>query len=295
MTENTRYVLVTAAYNEEALLDATIAAVGAQTIPPACWVIVSDGSTDRTDEIVKRRMQEFSWLRLYRITEDHPRNFAAQVYAINQGLEQARGLDYEFIGNIDADVSMGPEYFERLLGRFREDAKLGLAGGAIHEKSRDGQFRGRLTNSPASVAHACQLFRRECFADVGGAYVPLPYGGPDAYAETAARMKGWTVRTFYDLVMFHHRPTGSAGGLLRSWYRQGKMDYSLGSLPAFEAFKLAKRLFEKPYILGALARLAGFADCYIHGEKRAVSDEFVAYLRTEHRKRLRTLFRATQT
>ena len=288
-----KYVLVTAAYNEEALIEATIQSVAAQTVPPARWVIVSDGSTDRTDEIVQRYAVENPWIHLHRITEDHPRNFAAQVYAINAGMAQLQGLDYDFIGNLDADVTMGPEYFERLLLRFKQDPQLGLAGGAIHEKAADGQFRARLTNSPTSVAHACQLFRRGCFSAVGGAYVPLPYGGPDAYAETTARMKGWRVQTFDDLVMFHHRPAGSAGGLLRSWYRQGKMDYSLGALPLFELFKLAKRVAEKPYGIGALARLAGFINSYLRGEDRAVSEEFVAYLRKEHKRRLINLFRPT--
>src|SRR5277367_1341782 len=169
-----QYVLVTAAYNEEALIEATIQAVAAQTVPPARWVIVSDGSTDRTDEIVQRYALENPWIHLHRIVEDHPRNFAAQVYAINAGMAQLQGVDYDFIGNLDADVTMRPEYFERLLARFQQDQQLGLAGGAIHEKASDGQFRARLTNSPTSVAHACQLFRREWFSAVGGGYVPLP-------------------------------------------------------------------------------------------------------------------------
>src|ERR1022692_4850163 len=98
------YVLVTAAYNEGGFIENTIRSVISQEVPPARWVIVSDGSTDNTDEIVKRYAAQYDFIQLYRITEDHPRNFAAQVNAINAGIAQLSGAEYEFIGNMDADV-----------------------------------------------------------------------------------------------------------------------------------------------------------------------------------------------
>jgi len=287
------YVLVTAAYNEGGFIENTIRSVISQEVPPARWVIVSDGSTDNTDEIVKRYAAQYDFIQLYRITEDHPRNFAAQVNAINAGIAQLSGAEYEFIGNMDADVTMEPAYFRLLLEKFRNDTKLGLGGGMIYEQDVDGKFKGRKTNSRTSVAHACQLFRKECFASVGGKYIPLPYGGPDTYAETTARMKGWHVESFEDLTMFHHRPTGSAGGLLKSCFRQGKMDYSLGALPLFEILKLVSRVWEKPYLIGSIVRFAGFVHSYSQREQRAVPREFMSYLRKEQRHRLTSLFRAT--
>jgi glycosyltransferase involved in cell wall biosynthesis len=287
------YVLATAAYNEGRFIENTIRSVISQEVPPLKWVIVSDGSTDNTDEIIKRYAVQYGFIQLYRITEDHPRNFAAQVNAINAGMEQLRGTEYEFIGNMDADVTMDPTYFKLLLEKFKHDPKLGLGGGMIYEQGLDGNFKGRKTNSRTSVAHACQLFRKGCFASVGGQYIPLPYGGPDTYAETTARMKGWHVESFEDLTMFHHRPTGSAGGLLKSCFRQGKMDYSLGALPLFEMLKLASRVWVKPYLLGSMVRFAGFVHSYSQREQRAVPSEFMSYLRKEQRQRLTSLFRAT--
>jgi glycosyltransferase involved in cell wall biosynthesis len=287
------YVLVTAAYNEGGFIENTIRSVISQEVAPVKWVIVSDGSTDQTDEIVKRYAVKCRFIQLYRITEDHPRNFAAQVNAINTGIAQLKGSEYEFIGNMDADVTMEPSYFRLLLEKFRHDPKLGLGGGMIYEQDADGKFKGRKTNSRTSVAHACQLFRKDCFTSVGGEYIPLPYGGPDTYAETTARMKGWHVESFDDLTMFHHRPTGSAGGLLKSCFRQGKMDYSLGALPLFEILKLASRVWVKPYLIGSLVRFAGFLHSYSHREKRAVPMEFMSYLRKEQKHRLTNLFRAT--
>jgi glycosyltransferase involved in cell wall biosynthesis len=287
------YVLVTAAYNEEAFIEEVIRSLVAQDAPPKRWIIVSDGSTDKTDEIVNRYAAQYKFIQLHRITEDHARNFTAQVNAINAGFQQLKDEEWDYIGNMDADVTMEPNYFSQLLGKFEENARLGLGGGSIHERNADLTFQSRKTNSVTSVAHAAQIFRKECFEAVGGSYLALPYGGPDTYAETTARMKGWHVESFPELPVFHHRPTGAAGGLLRSWYRQGKMDYSLGALPMFEVFKIAKRLSSKPFLVGAMARMAGFLHSYYSREKRAVSSEFMTYLRQEHRQRISSMFRVT--
>jgi poly-beta-1,6-N-acetyl-D-glucosamine synthase len=293
MTPN--YVLVTAAYNEGKLIENTIRSIISQTHPPARWVIVSDGSTDATDEIVQRYAAEHPFLQLARITEDHPRNFAAQADAINHGLARIGQTEYGFIGNMDADITLEPDYFARLLQKFEKDPSLGLGGGAIFEPCADGQFRERPTNSTASVAHACQLFRRECFEAIGGGYRSLPYGGPDTHAAVVARMKGWQVESFADLKVFHHRPTGTAGGALPGFFRQGKMDYSLGTLPLFEFLKLLRRVRMKPYVIGSMVRLAGFLDSYWRGEKRAVPDDFVAYFQDEQRQRMKNFVRLPYT
>lgn len=291
--EGGSYVLVTAAYNEGALIENTIRSVISQHCRPAKWVIVSDASTDDTDAIVTRYAEEYQFIRLYRLTLDHPRNFAAQALAINAGIVQVVQEECEFIGNLDADITFAPSYFAQLLQKFQEDPRLGLAGGLVHEKCSDGVFRSRRDNSIRSVAHAVQLFRRACFQAVGERYVPLPYGGPDTYAEVTARMNGWRVASFPDLEVRHHRVTGSAGGMLRSCVRQGRMDHSLGTLPLFEVMKVLRRVNIKPYAVGSVARLAGFILSYLRNEKRPVSGDFVAYLRHEQSARLMNLFRGT--
>lgn len=285
------YVLATAAYNEGKLIEGTIQSMISQRCRPAKWIIVSDASTDNTDEIVSRYAAQYDFIQLLRLTDDHPRNFAAQAIAINAGIERLEAMDYDFIGNLDADVTLEPSYFERLLAKFDADPQLGLGGGAICEKCPDGVFRGRPGNSVSSVAHAVQLFRKACFEMVGSRYALLPYGGPDTFAEVSARKAGWRVESFEDLPVFHHRPTGSAGGVLRGYFRQGKMDYSLGTLPSFEILKVLKRFHAKPRGLGAAARLAGFLLSYCRREKRAVSNDFISYFRKEQGAKMRGFFR----
>jgi poly-beta-1,6-N-acetyl-D-glucosamine synthase len=285
------YVLVTAAYNEDSYIERAMRSIISQTIRPAKWIIVSDGSTDETDGIVEQYVKKNSFIRLYRISEDHPRNFAAQVNAINCGLSQLRHTDYSFVGNLDADITLEPEYFALLLEKFRLDPRLGIGGGTVCERCSDGEFRPRRVNSSTSVPHACQLFRRDCLESIGGSYLPLRHGGPDTHAEILARMKGWRVGSFADLKVFHHRPTNSAEGTLRGAFRQGKMDYSLGALPVFEIFKLLRRAWVKPYLIGSMTRCAGFIHSYCLREERAVSNDFVIYLRQEQKQRIIDLFR----
>jgi poly-beta-1,6-N-acetyl-D-glucosamine synthase len=284
-----RYVLVTAAYNEENYIENLIKSVVAQVHRPMSWVIVSDGSTDRTDEIVNEYARLHDFIHLYRITEDHPRNFVAQVHAINAGFAELRTRDFEFIGNLDSDITLDPTYFSELLARFELDPRLGLAGGYICEVDR-GKFRCRRSNSPLSVAHAIQLFRRECFEQIGGVYVPMPYGGPDWQAEVNARLHSWKVQAFTDLSVYHHRPTGAAAGLLKTSYREGLMDHSLGSHPYFELFRVARRLREKPYVLGAMVRLWAFIAASVRRSTRPVSGDFIEFLRKYELTRLKNLF-----
>ncbi len=282
------FVLATAAYNEESNIERVLSSVARQSKRPKLWVIVSDGSIDRTDAIVQSYVDQYEFIKLHRINKPHERNFAAQAVAINRGFSLVREIDYRYIGNLDADISLDSDYFERLISKFESNDRLGLAGGYIYESS-DGMFRSRKTNSINSVPHGVQMFRRECFAALGG-YVPLPYGGPDWHAEVTARRAGWKVQSFPDLKCYHHRVTGGASGRVKYCFGQGFMDYSLGTDPWFEAAKLARRVSAKPYFLGATARLAGFLLACLRKPKRPVSADFISYLRAEQRSRLRDLF-----
>jgi poly-beta-1,6-N-acetyl-D-glucosamine synthase len=289
------YVLVTAAYNEERFIENTILSVIAQTCRPVEWNIVSDASTDRTNEIVASYAACYDFIHLVQVTDDHARNFAAQVSAINLGIRKLKIREFEYFGNLDADITLDSSYFSRLLEKFSGSPRLGLGGGAIYERSADGEFKARKRNSKRSVAHACQFFRRECFEAIGGCYFPMPYGAPDVYAEVASRMNAWEVATFSDLPVHHHRVTGSADHYLRNSFRQGKADYSLGTLPIFELIRTMRRCVDKPYVIGSLARLAGFSHSYWSRELRPVPEHFIHYLRREQAQRIAHLFQSETT
>lgn len=287
MSAPKKYVLLTAAYNEKSYIGATIESIAAQTHRPERWVIVSDASKDGTDDIVRLYAEKHSFIHFVRIAEKHHRNFGAQVMAIRRGFEDLAGVEYDFIGNLDADLTFEPDYFEKLLLKFEADPRLGIGGGFVQERGPDGVFRDRPFNSERSVGHAVQLVRRECYEAIGG-WIPMPYGGQDWQALVSAEMRGWRARSFPDLPVYHHRPTGTGDRIFRNFFREGRMDYSIGSLPLFELFKLARRFKQKPYVLGALVRMFGFFWGYWLREERPVSSEFIAYVRRNQKGALRS-------
>lgn len=278
------YALITAAWNEEAFIEEPLRAVTAQSVPPRQWVIVSDGSTDRTDAIVQQYSARYPFVQLYRMPKRHERSFAAQVDAINAGYQQLRHLEFDFVGNVDADISMEPDYFELLLAEFNACPRLGLAGGIIFDK-KGSTFQKRHLNRPHSVMHGVQLFRRECFDMIGG-YARLPHGSPDWHAEVSLRMQGWEVRSIPSLRAFHHRPTGRGGNIIWYSYRQGLADYALGTHPLFELAKVTRRISYGYWGINAIAELTGFIHAYCRRDPRAVSGDFVQFLRKEQLHRL---------
>jgi glycosyltransferase involved in cell wall biosynthesis len=282
------YCLMTAAYNEQDNIGRTIESVLAQTLLPKRWVIVSDGSTDKTDEIIKSYAEKSDFILFLKMTREPGRSFGRKVAALRAGGKLLEDVRFTFIGNLDADISLDADYFENLLRCFDREPSLGLAGGFVCEHTQ-GEFQSRPSNRAYSVAHAAQLVRREVYEQIGG-YAGCRYGGEDWHAQTAAKMVGWRAEAFPELKVFHHRRTGEADNLLRDRFRLGRLDYCFGSYPLFEVFKCLQRLPERPFLIGGLLRLAGFTWCYLAGEDREFSPAFITFLRTEQKDKLRSAF-----
>jgi GT2 family glycosyltransferase len=283
-----RYVLITAARNEERYVRLALDSMVAQTCPPVRWVIVSDASIDRTDEIINEYRQRCEWIDVVRMPEHRDRSFAAKVHCVNAGLERVKGLHFDVVGSLDADISFEPDYFEFLLGKFEEDPRLGVAGTPFVEDGS--QYNYRFT-SIAHVSGACQLFRRECFEEIGG-YVPIKSGGIDWTAVTTARMKGWRTRTFTERTCLHHRQMGTgSASQLRGIYRHGQKDYYLGGHPVWQLFRCAYQMSRSPYVVGGLCLLAGYASAFVRQAERPIPQELVRFHRAEQLARLKNLFR----
>jgi glycosyltransferase involved in cell wall biosynthesis len=214
------YVLITPARNEAQYIELTLKSVVAQDVLPLKWVIVSDGSTDGTDGIVAGYAAEHPWIELVRMPERKERNFAGKVLAFNAGYDQVKEMEFDAVGSVDADASFEPDYFAFLLEKLAEDPRLGLAGTRFKEAIGYG-YDYRFV-SIEHVTGICQLFRRQCFEDIGG-YVPVKEGAIDRIANIAARMKGWKTRTFTEKSYFHHRQMGTAQQSgLRVRFRDGR-------------------------------------------------------------------------
>jgi len=281
------YVLVTAARNEAEFIELTIRSVVAQTIRPLKWVIVSDGSTDGTDEIVRNYARDYPWIDLVQMPARRERNFAGKAYAFNAGLARVESLDYEVIGNLDADVSFDEGYFAFLLARVAEDPNLGVFGTAFEDKSLHYDYR---FVSIEHVAGPLQVFRRQCLKDIGG-YVPSKSGGVDHIAVITARMKGWKTRTFPEKVYRHHRDMGTAArGRVMARYKSGALDYALGGHPVWEICRTIYQMTRPPYFVGGLALLAGYISAGARHIDRPVPHELVRFRRREQLHRLKSFF-----
>jgi glycosyltransferase involved in cell wall biosynthesis len=285
-----KYVLITPARNEEALIHKVLDSVTAQTLPPLRWVIVDDGSTDRTAEIVRGYAERFPWIELVQRPRHVDRNFAGKVHAFNAGFERVKDLDFEVVGNLDADLSFDPGYFEFLMARFAEDPTLGVAGTPFtqdggYDSAKD-SFEGE-----SYVAGGAQMFRASCFREIGG-YIPNPGGGVDWMAVMTARMKGWKVRSFAEKRFHHYRTLGTAEtSPVGAAFQYGERAYFLGGSPIWQCVRSVYRMPKKPYVLGGIALFAGYFWGALRRVKRPVPPEMIKFHRREQMQKLRTIAR----
>ena len=281
------YAVITPARNEAQYIERTILCMIAQTLPPVKWVIVSDGSTDGTDEIVAKYLPDHPWIELIRMPERRERHFAGKVHAFDAGRARLAGMEFDIIGNLDADVTFEDDYFEFLMSKFAQDSGLGVAGTAFSEGSL--QYDYRFTNIE-HVSGQIQLFRVSCFEEIGG-YQPRRLGGIDWVAVTTARMRGWRTRTFPEKRFIHHRQMSSAmhSGLAVP-FRGGRKDYLLGNHPLWELFRCVYQSAQPPILIGGGLRFAGYVWSMLCRTDRQLSPELVRFTRQEQLRRLGKLF-----
>jgi glycosyltransferase involved in cell wall biosynthesis len=282
------YALVTPARNEAAFIEKTIQSVVSQTILPVKWVIVSDGSSDGTDEIVRRYVAQHGWIELVKQPVRTERHFAGKAAAFRAGYAKMKGIEYDIIGNLDADISFDPDYFAFLMGKFAEHPKLGVGGTPYQEDNKTYDYR---FTSVEHVSGACQMFRRECFEDIGG-YPTIRSGGIDLIAVLNARAKGWETRTFTEKVCLHHRKMGGAQVTgFRERIHRGRMDYLLGSHPAWEIFRSVYQMKKKPYVIGGFLILGSYVWNLLWGVERTMPKELITLRRIDQMQRLKDIFR----
>jgi glycosyltransferase involved in cell wall biosynthesis len=285
-----RYVLITSARNEGRFIERTIHSVIAQSKLPERWIIVDDGSADGTAEIVESYLGRYPWIELLRRPARADRSFAGKAHAVNAALQHVASLQFDVIGNLDADVSFGSDHLAFLMDKFAADLHLGVAGTPFTEEGYDSardSFEGE-----NYVAGPCQLFRYKCFQEIGG-YVPNRAGGVDWIAVMTARMRGWKVRSFSERRFHHHRSMGTAEkGKLSALFAYGQKDYYLGGSPVWQLFRVAYRVAKRPYLVGGLALLFGY--CWAAGRRmeRPVSAELVRFHQQEQMKKLQAILRS---
>jgi glycosyltransferase involved in cell wall biosynthesis len=284
-----KYLLITAARNEERFIEGTLRSVTSQTWLPEQWLIMDDGSTDRTAEIVRRYSASYPWIQLVTRPERRERSFAGKAQAVNAALERIGTEKPDVVGNLDADITFEPDYMSYLMEKFAEDPHLGVAGTPFKQ---DGGYDSTKDSFEGEnyVAGPCQLFRYDCFTDIGG-YVANRAGGVDWIAVMTARMRGWKVRSFPGKRYHHHRSMGTAErSELAALFSYGEKDYYLGGSPVWQLFRVAYRMTKTPRVLGGLALLFGYSWAALRRVNRPISAELMRFHRADQMRKLKAIF-----
>jgi biofilm PGA synthesis N-glycosyltransferase PgaC len=272
-----RILVISPAKDEAKYIERTIRTVAAQTLRPALWVIVDDGSTDGTGEIADRAAAEHPWIRvLHRPPGFGRRVGPGVVEAFYDGLQTADMGEYDYVCKLDADLELQPGYFADLLELFEANPRLGTASGKCHIPVGDGWA---LERSGDEFSHGvAKLYRRECFEEIGGFVREVMWDGIDCHR---CRMLGWEARSDDEpnLAIRHLRQMGSS---FRSVYhgrlRWGRGQHFMGTHPAYLMAVAAYRMFERPWVAGGLCILAGYAQAWLRGAKQYDRNEFRAHL-----------------
>jgi len=273
------YVVITPVRDEVHYVGLTFQSMVSQTIKPAEWIIVDDGSKDGTGELLDLLASDYDWIRVvHRPDRGFRKSGGGVIEAFKEGYSKIRTRYWEFLVKLDGDLSFDHDYFEKCLREFSLDLKLGIAGGRVCVM-RNGVLKVDSPGDPPfHVRGATKIYRKACWDKIEP-LVEAP--GWDTIDELKANFHGWRTRTFRDITIIQHKPTGSGDGNFRNWFKNGLANYHAGYHPLFMGGKGFKRAAQKPFLVATLGLLCGFLSGYIRGIPRAASKDVVAYLRRQ--------------
>lgn len=272
-----KYALITPVRDEEKYLPALIDSIVAQSIPPARWLIVDDGSRDRTPEIVEGYGTRYSFIELVRL-EPRENRLAGGEGAIPNALRRLDLTEFDFLARFDADLIFGCDYIAKILDEFKRDPRLGIAGGGLYSE-KNGSLQ--LERDPDHhVRGALKMYRRQCFADIGGLSTSI---GWDTIDEVSAWTKGWKTKSFYHFKVVHRRPTGTGIKASAVYRERGKAEYLTWSDPWFVLAKSVKTAMTERSIIKPVSYIAGFLASYLRRMPR-LDDRTFARVRREHQR-----------
>lgn len=275
-----RYLAITPARDEEKFLPGLIRSMRAQTLSPARWIVVDDGSTDATGAILDQAARLTPWIEPHHLKPGRPRQPGGES-VIMQFLTEDVWRPMEFIFRLDADLSFGADLVELLIAEFRRDPKLGIASPILAEP-RNGEWK----DVPLRSMHtrgAAKMYSRVCFEVIGRLEAGL---GWDVIDGAKALRAGFTTRSFTHIRCFHHRPQGSAGGLLRGRFAMGRSAWYVGYSPLFLLAAAARRALQRPVLLGSIMMVAGYVEGFVRRRPQVNDPDLIRFVRRQQMRRL---------
>jgi biofilm PGA synthesis N-glycosyltransferase PgaC len=262
--------------NEADHLGRTIESMTRQTVLPALWVMVNDGSTDNTRQLIDGAARQHSWIQaVHRSDRGFRKAGGGVIEAFYEGFNLCKNLRWDFVVKFDGDLSFDKDYFEKLLAQFSSDPQLGIASG-VYLETRDGVNWGEIEMPAYHAAGASKMIRRSCWEQIGGF---IAARGWDTVDEIRAMTRGWRTGHFRELQMKHWKVEGTGIGHARTKAMQGEIYYLTGGGNLFFLLKVLYQMKSKPFVVGGLAMLWGCFHAALCRRKRLVTNDEAKYYR----------------
>lgn len=285
MTDTRRYVLISPGRNEAQYMRRTLDSVVAQTVTPSLWVIVDDGSTDESPQILAEYAAKHDWIRVVQKPDRGHRAVGPGVIeAFYVGLETVSLEAYDYLCKLDLDLDLPEGYFEGLMERMEAEPRIGTCSGKPYMRV-GGELVSERRGDEMS-AGMTKFFRTRCFQEIGGFVHEVMWDAIDCHK---ARSMGWIAVSWDapELRFEHLRPMGSSqSSIYTGRRRHGFGQYFMGSDPIYYAATCVFRMAEPPYVLGGLAMFWGYVQSWLTGARRYEDAELVAFIRRYQRRAL---------
>jgi glycosyltransferase involved in cell wall biosynthesis len=281
------YVVISPGRNEAAYMRRTLDSMVAQTETPLRWIIVDDGSTDESPEILAEYAARHDWIEVVRKPDrGHRAVGPGVVEAFYFGLDRVTSEDYSYLCKLDLDLDLPPGYFAGLIDRMEADPRIGTCSGKPYFRTAAGRLASEKIGDEMS-AGMTKLWRRRCFDAIGGLVREVMWDAIDCHK---ARQMGWKAVSWDDpeLRFEHLRPMGSSQqSIYTGRRRHGFGQYYMGSDPIYFAATAIRKMAHPPYVLGGLATLQGYFGAWLRGVKQHDDPALRRFIRAYQRRALR--------
>jgi biofilm PGA synthesis N-glycosyltransferase PgaC len=285
MTDHPRYLIVSPCRNEMAYMRRTLDSVIAQTVRPALWVIVDDGSTDDTPQILADYTARHDWIRVVpKPDRGHRAVGPGVIEAFYAGLATVDLGDFDYLCKLDLDLDLPVGYFGELIRRMEADPRIGTCSGKPYMR-----VNGRLVSERRGdemSAGMTKFYSVTCFKDIGGFVREVMWDAIDCHK---ARQLGWRAVSWDtpELRFEHLRPMGSSQTSIHTGRRRhGFGQYFMGSDPLFYAATCLFRMAEPPYVTGGFSMFWGYLRAWLRRERQLDDRELIAFIRRYQRRAL---------
>ena len=281
MNPSQRYLLISPCRDEAQYLRRTLDSVAAQSVQPALWVVVDDGSTDETSAILEDYVTRLPYLRVVKRDDRGRRQVGPGVIeAFYAGLETVCLEDFDYICKLDMDLDLPARYFELLMERMESNPRIGTTSGKpwfVHPQR--GTLVPEICGDEMSVGMT-KFYRVACFKEIGGFVRQVMWDGIDCHR---CRMLGWIAesRDLEPIRFIHLRPQGaSQKGIWTGRVRAGFGQYFMGTSPYYYVAVAFYRLPAHPAVIGSIAMLWGYFSSWFKALPRYNDPEFRRFLRS---------------